>query len=70
MTFVMGKPTFSRQEIIDEIKTASAYYKKTYLSNLSQSINNLMKDGKLLEPSTGTYSLSATAQADLKARLA
>jgi len=70
MTFVLGKATFSRQEIADEIKTASAYYKKTYMNNLSQYLNNLMKDGKLLEPSTGTYSLSATAQTDLKARLA
>jgi hypothetical protein len=70
MTFVLAKPTFTRQEIIDEIKTASAYYKRTYLNNLSQYLNNLMKDGKLLEPSTETFFLSATAQADLKARLA
>ena len=70
MTFVLEKSAFSRQEIIDEMKTASAYYKKSYLGNLTPYINTLMKDGKLLEPSTGTYSLSATAQADLKARLA
>jgi len=70
LSFGLGKTTFSRQEIIDEIKSATAYYKKTYLANLTQYLNNLMKDGKLLEPSTGTYSLSATTQADLKARLA
>ena len=70
LSFVLGKSAFSRQEIIDEIKSANAYYKKSYLANLTQSLNNLMKDGKLLEPSTGTYSLSATTQADLKARLA
>lgn len=68
--FVVGKQTFSRQEIIDEMKSATAYYKKTYLSNLTGYLNNLMKDGKLLEPSSGTYSLSASTQTDLKARLA
>jgi hypothetical protein len=69
-TFGQNKPTFTRQEIIDEIKTATAYYKKTYLNNLTAYLNTLIKDGKLMEPSVGSYSLSANATTDLRARLA
>jgi hypothetical protein len=51
------------------MKTASAYYKSTYVSNLSSSLNNLVKDGKLNEPSQGNYALTATSLKDLEQRL-
>ena len=70
LTFALGKPTFSRQQLTDEMKSATAYYKQSYMNNLSKYLNRLMKDGKLLEPATGTYSLSATTQTDLRTRLA
>ena len=70
LTFVSGKQTFSRQEIIEEMKSATAYFKKTYVKNLSAYLNTLLKDGKLLEPSAGIFSLSASSQSELKGRLA
>lgn len=70
LTFVSGKETFSRQQIIDEMKSASAYYKKSYLNNLSKYLNSLIKDGKLLEPSQGMYALSAASKTDLGNRIA
>jgi hypothetical protein len=69
LTFVLQTATFARQKIIDEMKTASAYYKSTYVSNLSSSLNNLVKDGKLNEPSQGNYALTATSLKDLEQRL-
>lgn len=69
LTFVLKTATFARQKIIDEMKTASAYYKSTYVSNLSSSLNNLVKDGKLNEPSHGNYALTATSLKDLEQRL-
>jgi hypothetical protein len=69
LTFVLETPTFARQKIIDEMKTASAYYKSTFLSNLTSSLHNLVKDGKLNEPSRGNYALTATHRKDLEQRL-
>lgn len=70
LTFALQVSTFARQKIIDEMKTASAYYKATYLNNLTSYLNNLVKDGKLNEPSQGNYALTATSLKDLEQRLA
>lgn len=69
LTFVLQAPTFARQKIIDEMKTASAYYKSTYLSNLTSYLNNLVKDGKLNEPSQGSYALTAVSLKEMEQRL-
>lgn len=69
LTFVIQSTTFARQKIIDEMKTASAYYKATYLKNLTSYLNNLVKDGKLNEPSQGNYALTAASLKDLEQRL-
>lgn len=69
LTFVLQASTFSRQKIIDEMKTATAYNKASYLSNLTQSLNNLVKDGKLNEPSQGNYALTAASISDLEQRI-
>jgi hypothetical protein len=69
LTLVLDVPTFARQKIIDEMKTATAYYKASYVSNLSVSLNTLVKDGKLNEPSQGTYALTAASLKDLEPRL-
>lgn len=69
LTFVLEEPTFARQKIVDEMKTASAYYRATFLSNLTSYLNNLVKDGKLNEPSQGNYALTASILKDLEQRL-
>lgn len=69
LTFVLEESTLPRQKIIDEMKTATAYYKATYLNNLTSYLNNLVKDGKLNEPSQGKYALTAASLKDLEQRL-
>jgi hypothetical protein len=69
LTFVLGSATFSRQKLIDEMKTAAAYYKASYLSNLTQLLNSLVKEGKLNEPSQGNYALTAPSLKDLEQRI-
>lgn len=69
LTFVSQTPTFARQKLIDEMKTASAYYKATYLNNLTAYLNGLVKDGKLNEPTQGNYALTASSLKDLEGRL-
>ncbi|WP_462248916.1 hypothetical protein [Ekhidna sp.] len=70
LTFVQSKDRFTRKEISDSIKTASAYYKNSYGSNLTTYLNNLVKDGSLLEKSKDVYALSATKLKQLKSSLA
>ncbi|WP_228895258.1 hypothetical protein [Acidovorax sp. Leaf73] len=69
LTFVLQESTLARQKIIDEMKTATAYYKASYVSNLTVSLNNLVKDGKLNEPSQGKYALTAASLKDLEQHL-
>ncbi len=69
-TFAAGKATFSCKDILNEMKTASNYYKSTYSGNLSVILNGLVKDGALLEPAKDTYSLSADKKAELGKQLA
>ncbi len=69
LTLVAGTAKFSRQNITDEMKTATAYYRSTYMGNLTASLNGLVKDGKLNEPSLGNYALSAATLKDLEQRI-
>jgi hypothetical protein len=66
----LGKSTFSRKEITDEMKKASSYYKKTYLNNLTSYLQSLVSSTKLLEQTTGVYALQAKCKSELEARLA
>lgn len=70
LTLASGKETFSRKDILNEMKTATAYYKATYRGNFSAILNGLIKDGALLEPAKDTYSLSATKKTELGKQLA
>ncbi len=70
LTFVAGHKTFSRQELLDEIKGAAGYYKVTYRNNLSGYLQRLIKDGKLLEASTDSYCLSDGTKNEAEAKLA
>ncbi|MBL1321037.1 MAG: hypothetical protein COA63_008270 [Methylophaga sp.] len=70
VTFVLNKETCTRKELLDEMKSAKAYYKANYSSNLTKIINKLVKDGKLMEPSAGSYSLSAENRTGIGAQLA
>jgi hypothetical protein len=54
-----AKETFNREEILKEMKLATAYYKESYNNNLSSSLKTLVKAGKLLSLSGDAYSLQA-----------
>lgn len=69
LTLVLQTPIFPRSKISEEMKTASAYYRATYLKNLSFSLNVLVRDGKLNEPSQGNYALTAASLKELEQRL-
>jgi hypothetical protein len=70
LTFAAEKEKFSRKELLSEMQTATAYYKASYGSNLSATLNGLIKDGVFLEPAKDTYSLSAPKKAEIGKQLA
>lgn len=70
LTLVDGEGTISRKKLLDEMKTASGYYKASHRSNLSNCLKGLIQDGKLHEPSANNYSVGAATLRQMKNRLA
>lgn len=70
LTFYQSKEKFSRKEINDEMKSAVSYYKTNMGSNLSKSIDTLVKSKRLNEVTNGIYALSETEKQSLKSKLA
>jgi hypothetical protein len=65
-----GQKTFSRQQILDEMKAASSYYRTSYMSNLTKYLSTLIQGGKLLEQAKDQYALEATNLNELESKLA
>lgn len=70
LTLALGQETFSRSQISSEIRSASAYYKKTYSNNLTKYLNQLVKAQKLMETAKDTYALSAAEKSKMESRIA
>ena len=70
LTLGEEQPSFSRQALLEEMKTASSYYKKTYGHNLNRSLHVLLKSKRLNERSHGNYTLTVNARQELESKLA
>ncbi len=70
MQIVQQKNSFSRSELLADMKSATSHYKKTMLSNLSTTIDRLVKSGKINQISSDSFSLSASTLAELENQLA
>jgi hypothetical protein len=68
--FVKGKETFTRKEIIAEMRTASGHWKSSYLANMTTNLNGLKSKERLRQISQGTYALSNKERQALGAKLA
>ncbi len=55
---VDGRETFSRQELLEEAKTAKSHYKVTVSKNLTATIKGLIERNVLNETAPGTYTLT------------
>jgi len=64
---VQGKSTATRSEIAEEMKSATAYYKRTFSSNLSAYLNNLVRNRRLNQVSTSTYALPKQERENMEA---
>ena len=69
LQLVKGQDTFTRAELLAEMKVATKYYKQTMLSNLTSTINTLLSS-KMNQNANDKYSLKAEVLASLNAQLA
>ena len=69
LTFVKGADTFTRNNILAEMKLASNYYKANMRKNLSNILKTLINQNKLLETAKDTYALEATIKDQLGKQL-
>lgn len=70
LTLVDDKETFSRAELLAEMKSAHGFYKGTFSRNLSSSLASLVKGDKLREIASGRYALEARTKQGFLSRLA
>jgi len=70
LTFVKGESTFPRRAILEAMKEASHHYKKSYGKNLSGYLKRLVKNGVLLQKSSGSYSISEKNRKELEVKIA
>lgn len=64
------KAQASRPEIINEMRKATSYFKKSVVNNLSNYLSTLIKEGELLEQASENYALSVKARAEIESKLA
>jgi hypothetical protein len=62
--------TFSRDQILTEMKAAANFYKDSYRGNLSKQLGTLISDNKVIERSEGQFALSSQTITEIEARLA
>jgi hypothetical protein len=59
----------TRAQIHGEMKSASRFYKPSMKNNLNNTIDTLLGQGAINEPSGGTYALTQSAQELLQAKI-
>ncbi|MGL5164722.1 MAG: hypothetical protein ACRC9K_02400 [Afipia sp.] len=71
LVLIKEKELVTRQEIIDEMKSATGYYKPSYSGgNLTKNLDRLVKNGAIIESSKDTYSLKEATKSDMEQKLA
>ena len=70
LTLVTSKDVFTRAEIVQEMKKANPFYKQSYVGNLTDSVNRLIKKGCLNETANNSYSLTPQKKKAMESKLA
>jgi len=69
INIVRASPTAARQDILDEMKQATTYYKDTFAGNLSNYLDTLVKSRKVNMVARSTYALGASERGRLEAAI-
>lgn len=70
LELVDGKSGVKRAEILEEMKSANAYYNKNMSTNLGKSLTRLTKNKRVNLGANDSYSLSATEKTKLEGSIA
>ena len=70
LTICQGRDVFTRKDILGTMKAAPAHFKKSMSSNLSKSLQSLLKDKRLNETAENRYTLTVAEKERLDASLA
>jgi hypothetical protein len=70
LSLVKKVAVFSRKQLLDEMKSASGFYKSTYPTNLSSYLKTLLRANRLTETKKGNYSLTASESQKIRGQLA
>ena len=64
-----NRDTFSRKDILDMMRTAANFYKKSYSNNLSRYLDGLIKDDKILQQANDVYALHDQVRSEMESKL-
>lgn len=70
LCLVGGAEKASRKQITAEMRNATAYFKETYVGNLTPGLKTLITSQRINDLGSGNYSLTATERTALEAKLA
>lgn len=65
----LEQQSFTRQQILEQMKQEPTYYKGAYSKNLSAYLRTLVSNGKLNEVNKGIYALTPKALTELRAQI-
>ncbi|HKW54975.1 MAG TPA: hypothetical protein VJO12_14880 [Stellaceae bacterium] len=67
---LQGKPTFSRSEILEEMRTATGIFRPSMNGNMTPILNSLAQDDVIIESSPEVYALTPNGETQLRQQLA
>jgi len=69
LALVAKHDIFRRDDIQKEMKNAASYFKKSYISNFGNSLNTLIRSGKIHEQEKDVYALPIQVRSEMEAKL-
>lgn len=69
LNLIKGQSAAARQEILDEMREATTYFKDSYVSNLSAYLDTLVKSRRVNLVAKATYALAAAERKRLEGLL-
>jgi hypothetical protein len=70
LELVQNKASYSRSDILAEMKAAPNYFDKNMVSNMTYSLGSLIKAKRIKEITTNIYALSASERKKVEAKVA
>jgi hypothetical protein len=70
LTMIGGASKATRDEIVTEMRGASAYFKQTYVKNLTRTLKQLVTEQRLNDMGSNSYSIPAPERKKLEEKLA